>query len=64
MTTSRGVIYEEVSIYRQSDSSHSQASRSGNASCRPLPGIRPEQCQLLGTSVEIRLYGCLADASP
>jgi len=31
MMMSRGVIYEEVSIYRQSDSSHSQASRSRNA---------------------------------
>ena len=42
---SRGVIYEEVSIYRQSDSSHSQASRSRNAGCRSLPRIRYEQRQ-------------------
>ena len=64
MMTSRGVIYQEVSIYRQSDSSHSQASRSGNVSCRPLPGIRHEQRQLLPMAVEIRRYGCIADASP
>jgi len=58
------VIYEEVSIYRQLDSIHSQASRSGNVSCRPPPGIGHEQCQLLPMAVKIRRYGCLADASP
>ena len=57
---SRGVIYEEVSIYRKPDSLNIEASRSRNAGCRSLPRIRYEQRQFLPMAVEIRWNGCLA----
>jgi len=63
MMMSRGVIYEEVSIYRKPDSLNIEASRSRNAGCRSLPRIRYEQRQFLPMAVEIRWNGCLADAA-
>lgn len=62
MMMSRGVTYEEVSIYRQPDSSHTPACGSRNVGCRPVPGIRHEQRQFILMAFGIRWDGRVADS--
>ena len=64
MLPSRGVIYEKGSIYGQSDSSHTQACRGGNASCHVLPRIWYKWHQFLPIAVEIRQNRRITDAPP